>query len=251
MILAEFDFPLQKLQLTEAQVNSWLVMASISALCLFLAHGLNSGIRCRRHLIAEWIVEKTDSLVHENMGDFFRAFSPFVAAIMALSLFSSLQSLLGLFPPTSDFNVVFGWSLLVFIIITHNKLKGFTEPFLPFTPLNILGEVATPISMAFRHYGNVLSGSVVSALIAAGLASVSAAVFGKLPGVLGSIPFLQVGLPAVLSIYFDVFSGCLQAFIFAMLTMLNIAGGFPEDKWLERRERKAKRKQRTTGTQKA
>lgn len=259
VILAEFDFPLQKLQLTEAQVNSWLVMASISALCLFLAHGLNSGIRCRRHLIAEWIVEKTDSLVHENMGDFFRAFSPFVAAIMALSLFSSLQSLLGLFPPTSDFNVVFGWSLLVFIIITHYKLKGglgyylkgFTEPFLPFTPLNILGEVATPISMAFRHYGNVLSGSVVSALIAAGLASVSAAVFGKLPGVLGSIPFLQVGLPAVLSIYFDVFSGCLQAFIFAMLTMLNIAGGFPEDKWLERRERKAKRKQRTTGTQKA
>ena len=105
--------------------------------------------------------------------------------------------------------------------------------------------------MAFRHYGNVLSGSVVSALIAAGLASVSAAVFGKLPGVLGSIPFLQVGLPAVLSIYFDVFSGCLQAFIFAMLTMLNIAGGFPEDKWLERRERKAKRKQRTTGIQKA
>ena len=105
--------------------------------------------------------------------------------------------------------------------------------------------------MAFRHYGNVLSGSVVSALIAAGLASVSAAVFGKLPGVLGSIPFLQVGLPAVLSIYFDVFSGCLQAFIFAMLTMLNIAGGFPEDKCLERRERKAKRKQRTTGTQKA
>ena len=89
VILAEFDFPLQKLQLTEAQVNSWLVMASISALCLFLAHGLNSGIRCRRHLIAEWIVEKTDSLVHENMGDFFRAFSPFVAAIMALSLFSS------------------------------------------------------------------------------------------------------------------------------------------------------------------
>lgn len=259
VILAEFDFPLQKLQLTEAQVNSWLVMASISALCLFLAHGLNSGIRCRRHLIAEWIVEKTDSLVHENMGDFFRAFSPFVAAIMSLSLFSSLQSLLGLFPPTSDFNVVFGWSLLVFIIITHYKLKGglgyylkgFTEPFLPFTPLNILGEVATPISMAFRHYGNVLSGSVVSALIAAGLASVSAAVFGKLPGVLGSIPFLQVGLPAVLSIYFDVFSGCLQAFIFAMLTMLNIAGGFPEDKWLERRERKAKRKQRTTGTQKA
>lgn len=258
-VLAEFDFPLQKLQLTEAQVNSWLVMLSITALCLFLAHGITAGIKCRRHLIAEWIVEKTDSLVHENMGDFFKAFSPFVAAIMSLSLFSSLQSLLGLFPPTSDFNVVFGWSLLVFIIITHYKLKGglgyylkgFTEPFLPFTPLNVLGEVATPISMAFRHYGNVLSGSVVSSLIAAGLASASAAVFGKLPGALGSVPFLQVGLPAVLSIYFDVFSGCLQAFIFAMLTMLNIAGGFPEDKWLERKEKKARKAQKAGRAQKA
>ena len=193
------------------------------------------------------------------MGQRFMAFAPFAAAVMALSAFSSLMSLVGLRAPTADMNVVAGWAILCFALITHYKLKGglgyylkgFTEPFLPFTPLNILGEVATPISMAFRHYGNVLSGSVVSALIAAGLASVSAAVFEKLPGVLGSIPFLQVGLPAVLSIYFDVFSGCLQAFIFAMLTMLNIAGGFPEDKWLERRKRKAKRKQRTTGTQKA
>ena len=52
-------------------------------------------------------------------------------------------------------------------------------------------------------------------------------VFGWLPGVLGEIPFLQIGIPAVLSVYFDVFSGLLQAFIFAMLTMLYISNGFP------------------------
>ena len=105
-------------------------------------------------------------------------------------------------------------------------------------PLNIISEIATPISMSFRHYGNVLSGTVISALVAAGLQSLSAAVLGWLPGALGQIPLLQIGLPAVLSVYFDVFSGCMQAFIFAMLTMLYISGGFPEDAWRTRQERK-------------
>ena len=92
-----------------------------------------------------------------------------------------------------------------------------------FTPFNILGEIATPVSMAFRHFGNVVSGTVISALVYAALAGASSLLFGWLPGLLGTIPWLQVGIPAVLSIYFDLFSSCIQAFIFAMLTMLYIA----------------------------
>jgi len=83
--------------------------------------------------------------------------------------------------------------------------------------------------MAFRHYGNVLSGAVVSALMAAALGGLSKSLLGWLPGFLGDIPFLRIGIPAVLSIYFDIFSGCMQAFIFAMLTMLYIATGAPEE----------------------
>ena len=150
---------------------------------------------------------------------------------------SSLSSLLGLFAPTSDLNIVLGWALLVFILITHYKLKGglwayikgFFSPIPVFAPLNIIGEVATPISMSFRHYGNVMSGMVISTLIAYALRSLSLAVLGWLPGVLGQIPFLQIGLPAVLSLYFDIFSGCMQAFIFAMLTMMFISTASPED----------------------
>ena len=82
--------------------------------------------------------------------------------------------------------------------------------------------MGTPVSMAFRHFGNVVSGTVISTLIYAALAAASSALFGWLPGLFGKIPFLQVGLPAVLSIYFDLFSSCMQAFIFAMLTMLYI-----------------------------
>jgi F-type H+-transporting ATPase subunit a len=111
------------------------------------------------------------------------------------------------------------------------------------TPLNILGELATPVSMAFRHYGNVLSGSVIAVLIASALQGLSSLIFGWLPGFLGDIPFLQVGLPAVLSIYFDVFSGCMQAYIFAMLTMLNISGGFsPEEYEIRKQNKLAKSK---------
>lgn len=170
---------------------------------------------------AEWIIEKTDSLVQENMGEFFQGFAPFIAAVMALSAFSSLLSLVGLYPPTSDLNVVAGWAILVFILITHYKfkcgpiqyLKSFAEPVPFLAPLNIISEIATPISMAFRHYGNILSGSVISVLVAAALGGLSNLLLGWLPGVLGEIPFLQIGLPAVLSVYFDVFSGLLQAFI--------------------------------------
>lgn len=238
--------PFQELPITESQVNSWLVILSVLGVCLYLTHGITAKGGSRRQHLAEWLVEKSESLVKENMGDYFHAFAPFIAAIMALSAFSSLLTLIGLYPPTSDMNVVAGWALLVFFLITYYKckcgpiryLKSFTEPVAFLTPINIISEVATPISMAFRHYGNVLSGSVISVLVASALQGLSASLLGWLPGVLGDIPFLQIGIPAVLSIYFDVFSGCLQAFIFAMLTMLYISGGFPADDYAARQAKK-------------
>ena len=153
---------------------------------------------------------------------------------------------------SSDLNIVAGWAILVFVLITYyklkggvlNYLKGFTEPIPVMLPLNILGEVATPISMAFRHYGNVLSGSVIAVLIAAALQGLSSLVLGWLPGMLGDIPLFRVGLPAILSLYFDIFSGCMQAYIFAMLTMLNISGAFPQDLYEERKKKKALKKEK-------
>ena len=242
-IYLTIPMPLMDLTITASQITSWAVMISILGLCLYLTHGLSVRPGTRRQLVAEWAVEKVNKLVSENMGQRFMAFAPFVAAIMALSAFSSLTSLLGLFPPTSDMNVVAGWAILVFILITHYKLKGgvwpyvkgFFEPVPVFAPFNIIGEIATPVSMSFRHYGNVLSGVVISTLVAYALRSLSKMIFGFL----GNFTILQIGLPAVLSIYFDIFSGLMQAFIFAMLTMLYIATGFPEEEYERRRTAKA------------
>ena len=160
---------------------------------------------------------------------------PFIASLFSLSMFSSLISLVGMYSPTGDLSTCLAWALLVFVLITYYKirtqhiggyLKGFTEPVFIMTPLNIIGEVATPISMAFRHFGNIASGSVVTLLVYSGLAALSTALLGLIPGAVGDvlsrIPIFQVGLPAVLSIYFDVFTSVLQAFIFCMLTMMYI-----------------------------
>lgn len=241
-IYAEIPMPVQNLLITESQINSWLVMISIFGLCLYMTHGLKTKEILKRQHLAEWVVEKVEGIVKENMGEYFAGFAPFIASIIALSAFSSLVSLCGLYPATSDVNVVGGWAILVFILITYYKckcgpiyyLKSLADP-IALTPLNVIGEVATPVSMAFRHYGNILSGAVISVLVATGLQGLSNLLLGWLPGFLGEFPFLQIGLPAVLSIYFDVFSGCLQAYIFAMLTMMYVGGGFPLEEYMKRK----------------
>lgn len=229
--------PLMPWYITEVQVTSVAVLLFCLGLCLWLTHGIAVRPNTKRQLAAEWIVEKVNDLVADNMGPKYMAFAPFVGAILAISAVSSLTSLLGLFPPTSDMNIVAGWAILVFVLITRYKLKGgigpyikgFFEPIFVFAPFNIIGEFATPISMSFRHYGNVLSGVVIATLVSYALGSLSNMLLGWLPGFLGDIPFLAIGIPAVLSVYFDLFSGCMQAFIFAMLTMLYIATGAPEE----------------------
>ena len=98
--------------------------------------------------------------------------------------------------------------------------------------------------MAFRHYGNILSGTVISVLLGAALRTLSAKILGWLPGFLGDIPYLQVGIPAVLSLYFDVFSSLLQAYIFAMLTMMYVSSAFDYDLYSQRQNDKQKKKQK-------
>ena len=246
-IFFTIPMPIQDFPVTESQINSALVLITILGACLYLTHGMKEHIELKRQHFAELIVEKVDGLVSENMGEYFMGFAPFIVAIMALSACSSLLSLFGMYPPTSDINIVGGWAILVFVLITYYKLKagplyyltGFTEPVALLTPINMISELATPVSMAFRHYGNVLSGTVISVLVASALGGLSSLLLGWLPGFLADIPLFQIGIPAVLSIYFDVFSGCLQAFIFAMLTMMYVSGGFPADEYEKRKAKKA------------
>ncbi len=236
------DFPvLGKIQISETMVVSWLVMILITGLCIWLTHDLKVENISKRQAVAEFLVETANKFVIGNMGEKFRYFIPFVAALFITSVVSNLISLLGLRSPTADLSTEAAWAIVVFIMITSQKiktsgfggyLKGFTTPIAIMTPFNVLSELATPISMACRHFGNILSGVVINGLIYGALALASSALLGLIPGLVGDIlakiPILDVGIPAVLSVYFDWFSGFMQAFIFSMLTVMYIANAAEE-----------------------
>ena len=232
-----WDIPvLGKIQISETMVVSWIVLVVITLLCIWLTHNLKVKDISKRQAFAEMLVETADKFVIGNMGEKFAYFVPFVAALFATSVVSNLIGLIGLRSPTADLNTEAAWALVVFVMITAQKikaggfggyLKGFTQPIPVLTPFNILSEFATPISMACRHFGNILSGIVINTLIYAALALASSKLLGLIPGAVGMIlshvPILDVGLPAVLSVYFDWFSGVMQAYIFCMLTTMYIA----------------------------
>jgi len=226
-----FEIPiLGGIPISETIFNGWLVVVTISVICYFLGRNLSVRNPSKRQIIAEKLVLTLSKLVEETMGKHNLFFLPYIGALFSYSILSSLSGLLGLRAPTGDINTTVGFALIAFFLIQFynikNKgiggwLKGFTEPVFFLTPLNIISEIANPISMAFRHFGNIASGIVITGLIYGALAGLSNIVLGWIPAV-GSIPFLQAGLPAVLSIYFDVFTSFLQAYIISMLTMVYV-----------------------------
>ena len=237
-----FDIPiLGRLQISETMVVSWIVMLIITGLCIWLTHDLRVENITKRQAFAEMLVETADNFVVGNMGPKFKYMVPFVAALFSTSLVSNLISLTGLRSPTADLSTEAAWAIVVFTMITAQKiktngvggyLKGFTTPIAVMTPFNVLSELATPISLACRHFGNILSGIVINGLIYAALAVASSALLGLIPGAVGAvlshIPILDVGIPAVLSVYFDWFTGVMQAYIFCMLTVMYIANAAEE-----------------------
>ncbi len=220
------------INITETIVNSWIIMALITLVCVFLTRGLSVRNPSKRQIAAEKLVTMLYDMVRSTMGERNMAFAPYIGTLFTFSVVGSLSSLTGLRPITGDLNTTLGWALVTFFMIQivgirhkgfKKWLKGFSEPVAVMTPLNIVSEIANPISMAFRHFGNIASGIVITALIYGSLSALSAAIFAKIP-FLANIPLLQVGIPAVLSLYFDVFTGFLQAYIISMLTMVFVSG---------------------------
>ena len=263
-------------QITQTLVVSWLVMAIITGLCIWLGSGLSVTKISRKQAVAEMGYNAIVNFVRGNMGTGFDHYIPLVCTIFITSVISNLISLVGIWSPTADLMTELAWGLVVFVLITYHKIKasglkgylrGFLDPIFVLLPINIMSECFTPVSMACRHFGNILSGTVISTLIYAALTAANNALFGALgsslvvavivtvlglipavigykqkkkrfliPGAivavlgvlavitnLGAVyPWLTIGIPAIPSLYFDWFGGCIQAFIFCTLTTLFI-----------------------------
>ncbi len=164
--------------------------------------------------LMEMVVESTTKLVVNTMGEKNEKFTPYILMLALYLIPANTIGLIGFPPPTSNFNVTFALAMLTFVLIQGSAikskgvgsyLKGFIEPYPVLLPMNVIGELAVPISLAFRLFGNILSGVIIMSLL------------------YGALGFFAPAVTPVLHAYFDVFSGLLQTFIFAMLTMVFIA----------------------------
>lgn len=226
-------FSIGPVDFNETIVNAWIVMAVIFILCLILTRKLEKVPRKKTQQIAEKIVVFVDNLVSETMGKQHMAYAPYILTLLLFSVFGSLISLVGMRPVTADLNTTLGWALMTFVMIYHagfkahgflGKMKSFVQPIPFMLPMNIISEAATPISMSFRHFGNIFAGVIISALVYGALGAASTGIFGA-----SFPPILQIGVPAVLSVYFDLFSGVMQAYVFSMLTMVYISNSAAKD----------------------
>lgn len=230
-----FEIPvLGGIRITETVVNGWIVVLLVSFLAWFLTRNMVTKNPSKKQLVAEKIYSMLMNLVTGVMGEKWVNFAPYIAALFAYSMFGSLLSLTGLRPVTGDLSTTGAMALLttVMVLVTNIKtngfggwLKSYTQPVALITPINIISEIANPVSMAFRHFGNIAAGIVITSIMYGALAALSNMVLGWVPNdFIAGIPIFQAGLPAVLSIYFDLFTGFLQAYIISMLTMVNVSG---------------------------
>ena len=214
--LIEFELFGQKLWITTTHVSMLIVITLIIAFALFVRAKLKAPDETPGLLQSgiEVAIEMLENKVSGVMGSDGAGFVNYIGSIFVFILISNISGLYGLRQPTADFGVTLPLGLFTFLIIHYqnikrNKIKAFTGLFepLPFLfPINLIGEVATPFSLGLRLFGNVLSGTVIMALF-----------YGLVP------VLLKFGVvPAVLHAYFDLFSGCIQTYVFCMLTMTYI-----------------------------
>ena len=280
-----FEIPIfGGIPITQTTVSS-LIVTLLLCFC-FVYFGRNLKKRPdSKQVLVEKGVSMLYNMVCDTMGQHNAHYLPLIGTIFLSSIFSSLIGMTGfLRSATADLSVPLVWALIVTAIIWFNNiknngflgwLKGFTEPVVVMTPMNIISEIAQPISMAFRHFGNVAGGGVITSILYAALSMVSSMVLGLIAssgiaiaiallvvgivltviwiktkntivlafavitaalglfgglqalGVLSGVPVLAFGIPAILSLYFDIFSGFVQALVFSLLSMVYISSSCP------------------------
>ncbi len=212
---------LPQVWITETIFNTWLIMIGLTVFALIIRILLLffNKIPTGFQNFVEFIIETMDNFVIGSMGEEYAYFANWFFGIFAFILCANLSGLIGMRPPTADLatTAVLGIStflLIHFYGIAKGKgsyFKGYLDPNPVFLPLNIIGELAKPISLSFRLFGNILGGLIIMGMVYAALPKI-----------------ISVGIPAALHVYFDLFSGCLQAFIFCILSMTFIREKIPE-----------------------
>ncbi len=205
----------QELWLTTTTVG--LVIVTI--VLLILAFAANRAIKRATDVpgtfqnIVELGVEMLEKMSGGILGKEAGRFANYIGTLFLFILFCNVSGLFGLRTVTADFGVTFLLGLVTFGIVQYQGIKNhgaghFTGLFKPIPvlfPINLIGEFANPISISLRLFANMLSGVIIMGLW-----------YGMMP------ILVKIGIPSVLHAYCDVFSGCIQTYVFCMLTMVYV-----------------------------
>ncbi|MDO4788869.1 MAG: F0F1 ATP synthase subunit A [Johnsonella sp.] len=213
--ILEYELFGQKVWLTTTTVSLWVVSVLLIVFALFARRAMKnaSDIPGGFQNILEFLGETIENMAQGILGKHAYKFVNYVGTIFLFILFSNLGGLLGLRNPTADYGVTFALGIMTFIIVQYQgfknrKIRHITSLFEPtpiLFPLNLIGEIANPISISLRLYANILSGFIMLGLW-----------YGMMPII------TSIGIPAALHVYCDIFSGCIQTYVFCMLTMVYI-----------------------------
>lgn len=203
-------------QITLSLIVQWVIVLGLTILIAFININLKK-IPDKRQSVVEIFVEFVDKTVQETMGKGFKNFVPFIGTLGIYLLSMNLVGVFGIKPPTTDYAVTLGMSLISFIVIQGYTIKkagiihyftGYAKPLPLLLPINIMERVMLPVSLSLRLFGNMFAATIIMELVY---------------GALSSITWVaQLGIPIPLHMYFDLFDGTIQMVIFVMLTMINI-----------------------------
>ena len=194
----------------KSTVVSWIVLAVLIILIVALTSNLKVHNISKRQAAVESAVLWIRGVVGELLGEEAISYAPYIVTVLVFIACSNMIGLVGLVPPTMDLNVTMALSLMSIVVVElagilkkgpKKWLKSFTEPMPVITFMNVLELFIRPLSLCMRLFGNILGATVIMELIK------------------HVIPII---LPAALSIYFDIFDGCIQAYVFCFLTSLYI-----------------------------
>lgn len=209
----KYVFDLFGIPISQTTLTSWVIIVFIMIFVTFTVRNFKTIPAGMQNFI-ETLVDAINGLVKQTMGEQHMAFAPYMGSLLIYIALANIVGLFGLRPPTADINTTLALALMTFVAIHFfgvkykggRYFKGFLEPMPFLLPLNIIGELATPVSLGFRLFGNVLGGMIIMTLLYNALGW-----------------FALIPLPALLHVYFDLFSGLLQSFIFTMLTMVFVS----------------------------
>ncbi len=214
MVHGIFSYELfgNKVWITTTHVSLLIVWLVIAGICLAANHTFKHAKLVPKGFqnIIELIVEMLNKMVKSTMESNAAKFANYIGTIFIFILFCNISGLFGLRPPTADYGVTLPLGLITFSMIHYNKFKyqklkgviaGLGDPWPFWAPINVIGDVAVPVSLSLRLFANVLSGTVMMALI------------------YGLLSKVAIAWPGALHVYFDLFSGSIQTYVFCMLTM--------------------------------